>query len=167
MKGRHFHFIRHARTDYNLENRYTGNHDVSICEEQEICTKSYSFFDDLDRTTSVISSPMIRALQTIKMLQTNKKIKIQIAEGLKERNFGVMNGKKKVCYQKKYFYKGETSYQFKRRVLREFRQTTRKYDKFVIISHSGVYKVLYQYLKHLNPHLKERTDNLELSKFNF
>lgn len=78
-----------------------------------------------------------------------------------------MNGKKKVAYQKKYFYKGETSYQFKKRVLREFKQITRKYDQFVIISHSGVYKILYQYLKHLNPHLEARTDNLELSKFNF
>ena len=154
-----FYFIRHAKTKYNLENRYTGSHDISIIKEQYLPDLS------IDSGIAIISSPMLRALQTIELMSLDNKTEIYIFDSLKERDFGIMNGKKKPSYAKRFFYKGETYYQFRKRVLQEFQYITKKYDKFVIVSHSGVYKVLYEYLKEGNPHLKPTINNLELVKF--
>ncbi len=158
-----FYFIRHAKTKYNLENRYTGSIDIPIYKDQDVSLVS---LDSLAQDMHIISSPMLRAVQTVELLQFRNKRKIQILNGLRERDFGFMNGKKKPSFTKKSFHKGETYYQFRKRVLQEFQNITKSYDKFIIVSHSGVYKVLYKYLQHLNPELEPRIDNLQLVKFN-
>lgn len=160
---REFYFIRHAKTKYNLENRYTGSIDIPIYKDQGI---SFNSLDLLDQNMYIISSPMLRAVQTVELLQFSNKRKIQTVNGLRERDFGFMNGKKKPSFTKKSFHKGETYYQFRKRVLQEFRNITKSYDTFIIVSHSGVYKVLYKYLQHMNPKLEPKIDNLQLVKFN-
>lgn len=80
-------FIRHGKTSGNLEKRYIGRTDESLCKEgkNEIVSMSYP---DVE---IVICSPMKRCLETAKLIYPDKEIKIY--NDLRECDFGRFEGK--------------------------------------------------------------------------
>lgn len=80
-------FIRHGKTNGNLEKRYIGRTDETLCSvgEKEIASRNYPSAD------IVISSPMKRCVQTSRLIYPDKTIKIY--DGLCECDFGDFEGK--------------------------------------------------------------------------
>lgn len=80
-------FIRHGKTAGNLEKRYIGRTDEPLCEAgiSELKTRCYPDCD------LVAASPMMRCMQTAKLIYPDKKI-VTYSE-LRECDFGDFEGR--------------------------------------------------------------------------
>ncbi len=137
-------FIRHGKTAGNLEKRYIGRTDESLCDEgiAELSGKNYPECDIL------VSSPMKRCIQTAELIYPDKKIIIN--KNLRETDFGDFEGKNysELCENPDYIKwidgkaeppNGEISGIFKKRCCNAFEDITKKYSKSVaFIVHGGV-----------------------------
>ena len=84
-------FIRHGKTNGNIEKRYIGSQDITLCDIgiAEIEHKvQQNIYPDID---VLVSSPMQRCLQTAKIIYPDKEI--HIVNELHECNFGDFEGK--------------------------------------------------------------------------
>lgn len=82
-------FIRHGATKGNLEKRYIGSTDESLCEvgvSQGIKLKEYDLPDEY-----IFVSPMKRAIETAQIVFPDKEY--IIVEDFKESDFGIFEGK--------------------------------------------------------------------------
>ncbi len=139
-------FIRHGKTDGNLEKRYIGRTDEPLCAEgiEDIRRNKYPSCD------IVISSPMKRCIQTADIIYPDKKI--IIFDDLRECDFGDFEGKNYVelsdnpDYQKwidsngtDTFPNGENPYDFRKRCTETFLKAVRIYsDKnLTFVVHGG------------------------------
>lgn len=90
---KHFFFVRHAETDWNRLNLCQGQRDIPLNQEgiqnaKEFATSTLNLTFDC-----IVSSPLLRALQTAKELQSlHKKAPIHLMPGLGERNWGKLEG---------------------------------------------------------------------------
>lgn len=149
-------FIRHGKTQGNLEKRYIGVTDEPLCEEGVSELKSISYPD----CHIVISSPMKRCLQTAEIIYPDKKI--VVGENLKECDFGNFEGKNYLelsgdtDYQRWIdsggtlaFPNGEAPVDFKKRCIAEFDKTVSEYADNTVIAfvvHGGtIMSILEKY----------------------
>lgn len=149
-------FIRHGKTNGNLEKRYIGRTDESLCENgrAQLSERKYPNCD------IVISSTMKRCLETAELIYPSKKI--IAVNGLEECDFGDFEGKNYLelsgnpDYQKWIdsggklpFPNGENTEDFKKRCIAAFEKTVRKYSDVGVISfvvHGGtIMSVLEKY----------------------
>lgn len=82
-------FIRHGATAGNLEKRYIGRTDETLCDigiSQALNLKKFDFHADY-----LFVSPMKRTCQTAELIFPQ--IKYQIIEGFAETDFGIFEGK--------------------------------------------------------------------------
>jgi len=97
--------LRHLKSQWNKENRFTGWTDVSLSEEgiksaQETADKLLGF--EIDK---VYTSPLIRNKQTVDLILENldkKDLPVMIDKALDERNYGKLQGLNKDEVKKKY-----------------------------------------------------------------
>lgn len=144
-----FYFIRHGETDFNKEKRYIGLHDISL-NKKGIEQVKQSLLLLNDKNISVIySSPLKRALQTANIISQYLNIPIVIINNFKERDFGILQTRKKPNYKKKYFNRGQTLYEHHRETIRGFHKINNK-NNILIVAHSGTLKVLTKYLLNIN-----------------
>lgn len=80
-------FIRHGKTQGNLEKRYIGKTDEHLCTVGIDELKNRSYPD----TEIVVCSPMKRCIETAKIIYPNKNA--EIYSGLKECDFGSFEGR--------------------------------------------------------------------------
>jgi len=146
IKNRKIIFIRHGKTVGNLEKRYIGRTDETLCNGGicELSEKKYPYCD------IIVSSPMKRCIQTAEIIYRGKQL--YICEDLCEIYFGDFEGKnyielnKNSDYQKWIdsngkmdFPNGEPVDIFKKRCCNAFIKTVRKYKGSVaFIVHGGV-----------------------------
>ncbi len=149
-------FIRHGKTNGNLEKRYIGRTDESLCENgrTQLSERKYPDCD------IVISSTMKRCLETAELIYPSGKI--IAVNGLEECDFGDFEGKNYTelsgnpDYQKWIdsggklpFPNGENTEDFKKRCIAAFEKTVRKYSDVGVISfvvHGGtIMSVLEKY----------------------
>lgn len=83
---------RHGETEYNVQNRYAGSTDVPLnakgfCQAKELASKLDSIHFDV-----IISSPLIRAMQTAEVIQKVFSVPMIIMSEFAERNVGVYEG---------------------------------------------------------------------------
>lgn len=137
-------FIRHGKTAGNLEKRYIGRTDESLCAEgiAELSEKVYPECDIL------VSSPMKRCIQTAELIYPDKKIIIN--NDLRETDFGDFEGKNYSELSENPDYRkwiegkaeppeGEASEMFRKRCCKAFEDITKKYNKSVaFVVHGGV-----------------------------
>ncbi|MCX6795484.1 MAG: histidine phosphatase family protein [Candidatus Falkowbacteria bacterium] len=86
-------FIRHGQTTGDLEDRYGGDYDDQLSEDGR--KQAEILFSELKNKgiKAIISSPLIRALETAKII-SNLGCPIVIEPGFKERNqYGILTGK--------------------------------------------------------------------------
>lgn len=149
--------IRHAKTDYNLQERYCSNTDLSLNKKgikqaetlrDEICGLSPSL---------IFCSPLKRTQQTASILFSNSE---QIIDArLKELNFGRWEGLnfQEIIANNGALYQrwlnnpfkfsppqGETLRQLQRRCLKFIEAVFRNYqgEKIVIVSHAGPIRII-------------------------
>ncbi|MGR3741951.1 histidine phosphatase family protein [Companilactobacillus sp. DQM5] len=100
-----FYFIRHGKTQWNLEGRYQGAHgDSSLLDESFEDIKHLSAFLRNIEFTKVYSSPLKRARITAETLieDLKQEIPIVICDELREFDLGIMEGEKFKDMESKY-----------------------------------------------------------------
>lgn len=84
-------FIRHGATNGNLEKRYIGETDESLCESGILQIKKNLSQKKYPRADIIFSSPMKRCLETCSLIYPNRPP--IIIEEFKEMDFGDFEGK--------------------------------------------------------------------------
>ena len=140
-------FIRHGETKGNLEKRYIGSTDEPLCNIgiQNISDLNISEYD------VIISSPLIRCLQTAEILFPNNDIRIE--NNFRECDFGDFEGKNflELQFDPAYqtwinnqglssFPNGEKPTLFRERCCLAFQENIHKYSEFhkiAFVVHGG------------------------------
>ena len=145
--------VRHGQCDSNVIGRYNfideDINEVGIKQAEDLREK----IKDIDYDI-VISSPLIRALHTAKMINVNNK-EILLDERLVERKHGSLEGKSvDVTDREEYWnYYTNVKYGTEERIpdlcnrVKEFLDELKdkKYRSVLIVAHSGVSKAFYVY----------------------
>ena len=84
--------IRHGETQWNKENRLMGKYDVAL--NLNGIRQAYKLEQTLSdiQLDLIISSPLIRAASTSKIINKNRQIPFIYDQRLEERNFGELRG---------------------------------------------------------------------------
>lgn len=91
MKTYKIHLIRHGLTEGNLAGQYIGRTDLPLAGAGVAQLKQYAEENDYPKVDCVYSSPMLRAVQSAKILYPSKDI--QTVDNLREIDFGEFEGK--------------------------------------------------------------------------
>jgi len=139
--------VRHGQTDYNVEGRYGGRIDIDI--NKKGLEQAYEIKEKLKGITfdRIISSPLIRALHTAKII-TNNNPNIEIDERIIERDNGELEGKLKTDIKEQIDFNDprETRYnienilEFRNRIYRFLNSIIKDYngENILIVTHAGV-----------------------------
>lgn len=91
MKNYYIYLIRHGITQGNLDGRYIGQTNLSLCPEGRRQIESYSADEVYPEVQKVYSSPLARCLETAEIIYPDNKL--MIVDELSEMNFGDFEGK--------------------------------------------------------------------------
>ncbi|TCS81293.1 putative phosphoglycerate mutase [Tepidibacillus fermentans] len=94
MKTKIF-LVRHGQTDWNIERKYQGQQDIPLNEigKAQALKVADRFFNEF-QISAVYSSSLKRAKETAEEIAKRFQLTVQIHDGLRERNFGLLEGKK-------------------------------------------------------------------------
>lgn len=152
-------FIRHGQTTGDLEDRYGGDYDDQLSEDGR--KQAEILLSELRNKgiETIISSPLIRALETAKII-SNLDCPIVIEPGFKERNqYGILTGKIKSEAKNQFpdlveklkdrlnAIEGAESYEdFKNRIQMTFDKliSSSSYTCVAVIWHGGSMRVLFR-----------------------
>lgn len=83
-------FIRHGKTQGNIEHRYVGRTDESLCEEGRKAAESkQEYYGLFERADAVFVSPMRRCVETMQMFYNkNSAVPVYEIEDFREYDFG-------------------------------------------------------------------------------
>ena len=91
MKNYYVYLIRHGITQGNLEGKYIGQTDLSLCPEGAKVIEEYASMDMYPEVRKVYSSPLARCLETAEIIYPEHKL--MIVDELCEMNFGEFENK--------------------------------------------------------------------------
>ena len=91
MKNYYIYLIRHGITEGNLEGRYIGQTDLSLCPEGAKIIEQYAADEMYPEVDKVYSSPLARCLETAEIIYPEHKL--MIVDELCEMNFGDFENK--------------------------------------------------------------------------
>ena len=150
--------IRHSITKGNLEKRYIGTTDESLCKEGIELIKSKSF----PLVDVVYCSPLVRCIETAKLIY--KDIEPIICKNLSECNFGLFENKNYIDLKRNIEYQnwidsngtlrfpdGESPEEFKKRSVKVFDEIIndileKNIEKSAMIVHGGtIMAILEEY----------------------
>ncbi len=140
-----FFFIRHGKTIFNKEKRYTGLTNIPISNSSKTDILNSIRVLENQKITEIYSSPLLRSLQTSLLISSNLNIKINIIDEFKEKDFGILTGRKKVQYKKIFFFKGSHPYIYKKKIEKALSKIKHK-SNFIISGHSGTFEYICQIL---------------------
>lgn len=149
-----FFFIRHGKTIFNKEKRYTGLTNVPITNSSKTDILNSIQVLENQKITEIYSSPLLRSLQTSLLISSNLNIKINIIDAFKEKDFGILTGRKKVQYKKKFFFKGSHPYIYKKKIENALNKIKHK-SNFIISAHSGTFEYICKILIKKNIKIKK------------
>lgn len=136
-------FIRHGQTDFNKTKRFMGSLDIPLNKHGISQILEILPLLQQQSISAIYTSPLTRALQTASIISYFLELPLFVVANLQERNFGLMEGKRKPHYQKRFFPKGEAPHIFKNRTLQSLKEI--KHDKSLIVAHSGTFKILLNF----------------------
>jgi len=162
--------VRHGKTKLNDKQIIIGHLNPPLLKSSFLETKRLALkLKDLDFDV-IFSSDLKRAIQTSKIIlkYLNKKPKIVLVPELREIDYGKLSGKlKKKISSKYYLYHkdlkfvnpgGESFKQLYKRSTSFLKKIAPKYNRILIVTHSGCIRALYSYC---NNH--DFKDNLNLA----
>ncbi|MCT4617196.1 MAG: histidine phosphatase family protein [Candidatus Gracilibacteria bacterium] len=151
--------IRHPQTQWNLIRRFQGHLDSPLTDLGIETVNKLA--DELKNKniTKIISSDLGRCVQTSQIIAKKLNIKnIELDKNLRERNFGIYNGKYKkdivnIFDEDDYYFiapEGESCKDMQNRVLTFLNNFKEKFnlekeDRILIVTHSGILKTLLFY----------------------
>lgn len=91
MKNYYLYLIRHGITQGNLDGKYIGQTNLSLCPEGAKAIESLCADDIYPEVGKVYSSPLARCLETAEIIYPEHKL--MIVDELSEMNFGDFEGK--------------------------------------------------------------------------
>ena len=91
MRTYKIHFIRHGLTEANLDGRYIGKTDLPLSAVGVTALRQLAEENEYPKVDMVYSSPMLRAVQSARILYPSKDI--QTVDNLREIDFGIFEGK--------------------------------------------------------------------------
>lgn len=91
MKNYYIYLIRHGITQGNLDGKYIGQTNLSLCPEGKRQIESYCADEVYPEVQKVYSSPLARCLETAEIIYPDNKL--MIIDELSEMNFGDFEGK--------------------------------------------------------------------------
>lgn len=177
-------FIRHGKTDWNVQGRIQGSHDIElnqigINQAMELSNKlkklNYNF-------KKIYTSPQKRALKTSKIISEISNVPYIVAEDLKEIDMGKWEGLVWKEVEEKYPVeykewssnrrynpppKGESYEHMIQRVLKVLHKIINENtDDVVIVTHSAVIMCLQCYITNtsFNKMLQFKTSNAEITE---
>lgn len=154
-----FYIFRHGETEWNLEHRIQGQSDSRLTKKGQEQAKKASLSIKGLKFAAVFSSDSGRAVSTTKLLLLEKKAIINTTALLRERYFGICEGKTRdelseqlqayldllftshfSLEKKDRKYDIETKEEMNSRIIRFLRQTALAYigEKVLVITHGGV-----------------------------
>lgn len=153
--------IRHGESTSDIENKYGGAYDDHLTargrEGAELLAEKLQ-----GKGIEVIyCSPMLRAKEAAEIVNEKLNLKLSVVEGLRERDYGILNGKNKdeakvvypeIVEKHKDIYttdpQGESYEDFKNRVLGTFQKISNdsQYHGIAVFTHGGPIKLLYREL---------------------
>jgi probable phosphoglycerate mutase len=87
-----FFFIRHGETDWNVKGLMQGSTDITLNDNGRAQAKAARDFLIDVGITRIISSPLVRAFETAKILNETLGLPLDTHAGLTERSFGIYEG---------------------------------------------------------------------------
>lgn len=91
MKNYYVYLIRHGLTQGNLDGKYIGQTDLSLCPEGAKTIKELAAAEIYPNVDKVYSSPLARCLETAEIIYPEHKL--MIVDELSEMNFGEFENK--------------------------------------------------------------------------
>lgn len=162
--------IRHGETDWNVEKRLQGHHDIALNREGRLQAEALGRALHNEPLAAIFSSDMQRTLRTAEAIAIPRGMTIQQDEGLRERCFGAFEGLLHPEVRERY---PEDYAAWKRRdmdarypcnelqaeTLREFSTraiaavarlaTLANQQKIAIVTHSGVLDAIYRHANNM------------------
>ena len=162
--------LRHGQTNYNLEGKFQGQVNILLNEkgiEQALNVEKIFKKIDIDL---IISSPLSRAIETVKRISNLKKIDIIIDERIIERSFGKLEGKYSISdfEANTNKYNIESMNALKKRVYSFLEELIENYSskKILIATHEAVAKVIESFFYGEENGNKLRLGNGEYKEYN-
>lgn len=97
MKNYYLYLIRHGITQGNLDGKYIGQTDLSLCPEGKRQIEALCADDVYPNVGKVYSSPLARCLETAEIIYPEQKL--MIVDEICEMNFGDFEGKTQLQLQ--------------------------------------------------------------------
>ncbi len=91
MKNYYLYLIRHGLTQGNLDGKYIGQTDLSLCPSGAQTIRSLAEQEIYPEVGKVYSSPLARCLETAEIIYPEQKL--MIVDEIEEMNFGEFEGK--------------------------------------------------------------------------
>ena len=152
--------IRHGETTGDIEDRYGGAYDDHLTEKgrEQLAETAQKL---AGRTIDVLyTSSLIRARESADILNSVFNTQIEVMDGLRERNYGVLGGLTKAEALEQYPEaveahkdpantdpEGESQQDFTERVVTAFEAITKSgHDRVVVVSHGGPIKTILRHL---------------------
>jgi broad specificity phosphatase PhoE len=153
--------IRHGETTGDVEDRYGGAYDDHLTEKGHEQLKRTAQELAGRQVDTIFVSSLLRARESADIINETLQTCIEVLDGLRERNYGVLGGLTKADALERYPEavalhadpantdpEGESQVDFSERVLSTFASIQKSgYDSVVILSHGGPIKTI---MRHLN-----------------
>lgn len=137
-----FYFVRHGESESNLNQTVAGTRDVALTRRGHEQAQAAAAALEHAGITAIYSSALSRARDTAEYISRVLVLPVTILSDLGERNWGELEGQPLALRVRGLIPNGaETPDQFMRRVLRGLAKVEPS-DKPLIVSHSGVFRVL-------------------------
>jgi probable phosphoglycerate mutase len=148
-----FYFIRHGQTDWNIKGLKTGQQDIPLNDKGiNQAHEAAKYLQGLG-IENIISSPLLRAIQTSEVINSYLNLPLFYEDGLKEFSSGVYEGQRvEDSFTKEEWIAGfipeggESFIDFKTRVADSVNHIVENYNNPLIVAHSGVFWVLKKIL---------------------
>ena len=93
MKHTFLFIVRHGETIWNVQRKMMGKTDIPLSHRGKVQARAIAKLLAGYPIDVIYSSPLTRTLQTAKAIRTNKTTPLILHAALKERDFGVLEGK--------------------------------------------------------------------------
>jgi broad specificity phosphatase PhoE len=146
-----FYYLRHGQTDWNKEQRIMGQTDIPLNETG--FEQAHQAAQSLSKVpfTTIIASPLQRALKTAEIIAQASGKPIIIIEELKEVHLGALQGKHKGdgtdllnWLRGAPVEQAELKADFVQRVMLGMHKALQHDGPILIVAHGGVYRVLQE-----------------------
>lgn len=168
---------RHGESISNIDNLVCGHSDVNLTRKGINQAKSLAKVVDDLKIDKIITSPLIRAYDTAKMISNHSNIPLTVDNRLIEFNFGnyeglQVNDQKFLRYRNQLSYKmpnGESVLEAAQRIYNLLDEVEKEDRKVLLVCHNAISRVINSYFTSVSnsEFYDYNLDNCELVKFTF